>query len=43
VRAHRIKCDLMIERETPGDRVAEIQQACELVQRLLLRERSAQP
>jgi L-ribulose-5-phosphate 3-epimerase len=43
VRDARLTCDLMIERETPGDRVAEIRQARELVQRLLLREGSAPP
>jgi L-ribulose-5-phosphate 3-epimerase len=42
VRAHRLECDLMVERETPGDRVTEIRQACELVQRLLPREGGAQ-
>jgi len=43
VRAHRLECDLMIERETPGDRVVEIRQARDLVQRLLLQEGSARP
>ncbi len=42
VRTQPLKCDLMIERETPGDRVTEIRQACELVQRLLPREGGAQ-
>jgi sugar phosphate isomerase/epimerase len=43
VRAHRLTCDLMIERETPGDRVAEIRQARELVQRLLWHEERTRP
>lgn len=35
VHARGLECDLMIERETPGDRVADIRQARELAQRLL--------
>jgi sugar phosphate isomerase/epimerase len=38
VRTKRLNCDLMVERETPGDRVAEIRAAGELVRRLLPQE-----
>jgi L-ribulose-5-phosphate 3-epimerase len=43
VRTQGLNCDLMVEREPPGDRVAEIRQACELVRRLLPPEEGRRP